>query len=128
MGAISRRRPAPVPAIAPETMISEQDGTSSGNDRALQSAQRTFGHLGRPAALAGTHPTLRDSAQAITLVNGTNWIPNRLGRVPRFIYIVPLAAGMTAWFWKQQAADLDMTRIDLEVTSSGPVSAIVRME
>lgn len=121
MGATFRTRPRSVPSLAAETMIPDEDP-----DRSMQSIQRTLTAIAVPAGLAASHPTLRDHVQTVTLVSGTNWIANRLGRAPRFVYVTPIGTGITAWYWKMQSGDLDLQRIDLEVT--GGAAAIVRME
>jgi len=96
--------------------------------RAFSLVQRSLAALSAPATVAGTHPTLRDQIVSVKLVNGTNWINHPLARVPRFVYVAPLATGLTSWFWLQQSGDADRARINLQVVASQSFAALVRLE
>ncbi|HLZ48461.1 MAG TPA: hypothetical protein VKR80_07420 [Candidatus Limnocylindria bacterium] len=131
MGASSATRPPASPAPVIETVTPGHDPTTVLPEPiaiALRSVQRSLAQLAAPVATLAAHPTTRDALQTVTLQNGTNWIPNAIGRAPRHIYVAPLGPGLTSWWWKQQGDDLDRQRLDIEVSSGGPVKAIVRME
>lgn len=118
----ARRRVRPVPSL----VVPSTPGTS-GSDTAASIAalERANGVTALAAAKAVSHPTLRDQVQRVVLRSAGNWYAHGLGRVPRFVYLVPLDIPNSwwTWCWSRQEGDLDRDRIRISVLSDPAAAA-----